>query len=438
AGGAEEAHYACCETNNQATHRADGTCCRGNGNQTGNHTRGNAQSAWLTVGQPLGEHPAQRFMAIWFTLVYAPIAHMVWSGVGGLLWDWGVLDFAGGTVVHINAGVAGLVACLVLGKRKGFPTTPMAPHNLGYTLVGAAMLWVGWFGFNAGSAAAANGTAGMAMLVTQIATAAAALGWMFAEWLTHVQRRRLHSHLHRDRDLHHSQGARHGHGPACYRRRRSGRSGPGSTQRAWLQLVIHTSKNARLSGHFFAWRLSIGWSAEGGPALECAPKGGERASRITRMPHWPAACLAATHLGLVDRQRERRPCGTSRLRAFFQSSCASGPRRNMSDDDIDNEGLEDDLEGEEDGEELAAAPDDDVADVEDSPEASATPAKGKAKAAVSVDELPSVEAKNKERDALARAMEEFLARGGKVVEVEANVVADPPKKPDNKYGSRPI
>ena len=125
------------------------------------------------------------FMAIWFTLVYAPIAHMVWSGVGGLLWDWGVLDFAGGTVVHINAGVAGLVACLVLGKRKGFPTTPMAPHNLGYTLVGAAMLWVGWFGFNAGSAAAANGTAGMAMLVTQIATAAAALGWMFAEWLTH-------------------------------------------------------------------------------------------------------------------------------------------------------------------------------------------------------------------------------------------------------------
>ena len=125
------------------------------------------------------------FMAVWFTLVYAPIAHMVWSGNGGLLWDWGVLDFAGGTVVHINAGIAGLVACIVLGKRKGFPTTPMAPHNLGYTLVGAAMLWVGWFGFNAGSAVAANGTAGMAMLVTQIATAAAALGWMFAEWITH-------------------------------------------------------------------------------------------------------------------------------------------------------------------------------------------------------------------------------------------------------------
>ncbi|MBU0564350.1 MAG: ammonium transporter [Gammaproteobacteria bacterium] len=125
------------------------------------------------------------FMGVWFTLVYAPIAHMVWGGDGGLMWDWGVLDFAGGTVVHINAGIAGLVACLVLGKRKGYPTTPMAPHNLGLTLVGAAMLWVGWFGFNAGSATAANGTAGMAMLVTQIATAAAALGWMFAEWIGH-------------------------------------------------------------------------------------------------------------------------------------------------------------------------------------------------------------------------------------------------------------
>ncbi|MBD9515255.1 MULTISPECIES: ammonium transporter [Pseudomonadaceae] len=125
------------------------------------------------------------FTALWFTLVYAPIAHMVWSGDGGLMWDWGVLDFAGGTVVHINAGIAGLVACIVLGKRKGYPTAAMAPHNLGYTLIGAALLWIGWFGFNAGSAAAANGTAGMAMLVTQIATAAAALGWMFAEWITH-------------------------------------------------------------------------------------------------------------------------------------------------------------------------------------------------------------------------------------------------------------
>jgi len=125
------------------------------------------------------------FMGVWFTLVYAPIAHMVWGGDGGLMWDWGVLDFAGGTVVHINAGIAGLVACLVLGKRKGYPTTPMAPHNLGLTLVGAAMLWIGWFGFNAGSSLAANGTAGMAMLVTQVATAAAALSWMFAEWMTH-------------------------------------------------------------------------------------------------------------------------------------------------------------------------------------------------------------------------------------------------------------
>ncbi len=125
------------------------------------------------------------FMGIWFTLVYVPIAHMVWSGKGALMFDWGVLDFAGGTVVHINAGVAGLVAALVLGKRKGFPITAMPPHNLGYTVMGASMLWVGWFGFNAGSAVAANASAGMAMLVTQIATAAAALGWMFAEWWRH-------------------------------------------------------------------------------------------------------------------------------------------------------------------------------------------------------------------------------------------------------------
>ncbi|TCO82733.1 ammonium transporter [Plasticicumulans lactativorans] len=125
------------------------------------------------------------FMGIWFTIVYLPVAHMVWSGDGALLWDWGVLDFAGGTVVHINAGIAGLVACLVLGKRKGYPTTAMPPHNLTYTLIGASMLWVGWFGFNAGSAVAADGSAGMAMLTTQVATAAAALGWMFAEWLAH-------------------------------------------------------------------------------------------------------------------------------------------------------------------------------------------------------------------------------------------------------------
>jgi len=125
------------------------------------------------------------FTAIWFTLVYTPIAHMVWSGDGGLMWDWGVLDFAGGTVVHINAGIAGFVTALMLGKRKGYPETPMPPHNLVLTVIGASMLWVGWFGFNAGSAVAANGTAGMAMATTQIATATAALAWMFSEWLTH-------------------------------------------------------------------------------------------------------------------------------------------------------------------------------------------------------------------------------------------------------------
>ena len=110
-------------------------------------------------------------------------AHWVWGG--GWLGGMGVKDFAGGTVVHINAGVAGLVAALVMGKRKGFPSTPMKPSNLVLTLVGAGMLWVGWFGFNAGSELAADGTAGMAMAVTQIATAAAALTWMFAEWMGH-------------------------------------------------------------------------------------------------------------------------------------------------------------------------------------------------------------------------------------------------------------
>ena len=125
------------------------------------------------------------FMAIWFTVVYAPMAHMVWGGDGGLLWDWGVLDFAGGTVVHINAGIAGLVAAIMLGKRQGYPTTAMMPHNLNFTIIGAAMLWVGWFGFNAGSAVAADGTAGMAMAVTQIATATAALSWMICEWISH-------------------------------------------------------------------------------------------------------------------------------------------------------------------------------------------------------------------------------------------------------------
>ena len=123
------------------------------------------------------------FMAIWVSVVYGPICHWVWGG--GWLGELGVLDFAGGTVVHINAGVAGIVAALVMGKRRGFPKSPMKPSNVVLTMVGAAMLWVGWFGFNAGSQLAADGTAGMAMAVTQFATAAAALTWMFAEWLSH-------------------------------------------------------------------------------------------------------------------------------------------------------------------------------------------------------------------------------------------------------------
>jgi Amt family ammonium transporter len=121
------------------------------------------------------------FIGLWAVLVYAPIAHWVW-GPGGFLNDAGILDFAGGTVVHINSGVAGLVAALVLGKRRGYRSEPMAPHNLVLSVVGASLLWVGWFGFNAGSAVAANGNAGMAMAVTQIATATAALTWMFVEW----------------------------------------------------------------------------------------------------------------------------------------------------------------------------------------------------------------------------------------------------------------
>lgn len=123
------------------------------------------------------------FMGIWVTVVYAPVCHWVWGG--GWLSELGAKDFAGGTVVHINAGVAALMAALVMGRRKGYPGTAMPPHNLMFTVVGAGLLWVGWFGFNAGSELAADGTAGMAMAVTQIATAAAALGWMFAEWLSH-------------------------------------------------------------------------------------------------------------------------------------------------------------------------------------------------------------------------------------------------------------
>ena len=125
------------------------------------------------------------FSGLWLTFVYLPMAHMVWSGPGSLLGDMGMIDFAGGTVVHINAGIAGLVACLVIGRRRGWPHTHMPPHNLGYTVIGGSLLWLGWFGFNAGSALAADGSAGMAMLTTQIATAAAAIGWISVEWLIH-------------------------------------------------------------------------------------------------------------------------------------------------------------------------------------------------------------------------------------------------------------
>lgn len=123
------------------------------------------------------------FLALWSLIVYAPICHWVWGG--GFLSEDGVLDFAGGTVVHINAGVAGLVACIVLGKRKGYGTENLAPHNLVLTLIGASLLWVGWYGFNAGSAAAANDSASMAALVTQVCTAAAVLGWVVVEWIVH-------------------------------------------------------------------------------------------------------------------------------------------------------------------------------------------------------------------------------------------------------------
>ena len=124
------------------------------------------------------------FMGIWSIIVYAPICHMAWSGPGSYFGDiLGALDFAGGTVVHVNAGIAALIAAIMVGKRLGYPETPMAPHNLTLTVIGASMLWVGWFGFNAGSALAADGAAGMAMLVTQISTGTAALAWMFIEWI---------------------------------------------------------------------------------------------------------------------------------------------------------------------------------------------------------------------------------------------------------------
>ncbi len=126
------------------------------------------------------------FSVLWSIVVYAPLCHMAWSGDGSLFGDIiGALDFAGGNVVHINAGIAALVAAILVGKRIGYGTSAMPPHSLTLTVVGASMLWVGWFGFNAGSAVAADGTAGMAMLVTQISTATAAITWMFVEWAVH-------------------------------------------------------------------------------------------------------------------------------------------------------------------------------------------------------------------------------------------------------------
>ena len=120
------------------------------------------------------------FSSLWLILVYMPICHWIWGG--GWLADLGTMDFAGGIVIHVNAGVAALVAALVLGKRKGFPNTAMPPHNMTMVVTGAGMLWVGWFGFNAGSALTADGRAGMAMLVTHIAAASGSLTWMFIEW----------------------------------------------------------------------------------------------------------------------------------------------------------------------------------------------------------------------------------------------------------------
>ncbi|MBK6656850.1 MAG: ammonium transporter [Proteobacteria bacterium] len=123
------------------------------------------------------------FSTLWVMLVYVPVCHWVWGN--GWLMQMGLLDFAGGTVVHINAGIASLVAALMLGNRRGFPQTAMPPHNLTMTVTGASMLWVGWFGFNAGSAVAVNGDAGMAMLVTHIAAASGSLAWMTIEWIKH-------------------------------------------------------------------------------------------------------------------------------------------------------------------------------------------------------------------------------------------------------------
>ena len=121
------------------------------------------------------------FAILWATFVYFPIAHMVWGGAGSLIFDWGALDFAGGTVVHINAGVAGLVGAILVGKRIGYGKEALPPHSMTLTMVGASLLWVGWFGFNAGSALAANGTASLAMITTFTATAAAIVSWAVVE-----------------------------------------------------------------------------------------------------------------------------------------------------------------------------------------------------------------------------------------------------------------
>ena len=121
------------------------------------------------------------FSAVWLVIVYIPVTHWVWGG--GWLGEIGLLDFAGGTVVHVTAGVAAITTAMVMGPRRGFPTTPMTPHNMTMTFTGAGMLWVGWFGFNAGSALAANGDAGMAMLVTHMSAAAGAFTWMCIEWI---------------------------------------------------------------------------------------------------------------------------------------------------------------------------------------------------------------------------------------------------------------
>ena len=122
------------------------------------------------------------FLGLWVTAVYIPICHMVWGG--GLISSWGAIDFAGGTVVHINAGVAALVGAIIIGKRVGLGKESMAPHSLPSTMIGASLLWAGWFGFNVGSELAADGTAGLVMINTQVATAAAVLGWIAMEWIT--------------------------------------------------------------------------------------------------------------------------------------------------------------------------------------------------------------------------------------------------------------